>query len=122
VKLGFPEKEVVAVIGDGGAAWSIQGFWTAARYHIPVTFVIINNTTYRQVKIVRKLVLGDYPLNEKHEGMELDKPVMNFSMLAQSMGVRGETVRRPNDLKQALKAAINSGEPRLIEVFVENKP
>jgi thiamine pyrophosphate-dependent acetolactate synthase large subunit-like protein len=47
---------------------------------------------------------------------------MNFSMLAQSMGVRGETVQRANDLKQALKAAINSGEPRLIEVFVENKP
>jgi thiamine pyrophosphate-dependent acetolactate synthase large subunit-like protein len=59
------------------------------RYRIPVTFVITNNATYRQVKIVRKIVLGDYPLNEKHEGMELDKPVMNFSMLAQSMGVKG---------------------------------
>ena len=122
VKLGSPEKEVVAVIGDGGAAWSIQGFWTAARYHIPVTFVIINNTAYRQVKIVRKLVLGDYPLNEKHEGMELDNPVINFSMLAQSMGVKGETVESPEDLSRVLKTAINSGEPRLIEVFVENKP
>jgi len=122
VKLGLPDKEVIAIIGDGGAAWSIQGLWTAARYRIPVTFVITNNATYRQVKIVRKLVLGDYPLNEKHEGMELDKPVMNFSMLAQSMGVRGETVQRPNDLKRALKAAIHSGEPRLVEVFVENKP
>jgi benzoylformate decarboxylase len=122
VKLGLPDKEVVAVIGDGGAAWSIQSLWTAARYHIPVTFVIINNATYRQVKIVRRLVLGDYPLNEKHEGMELDRPVMDFSMLAQSMGVRGETIKRPDDLKQALKAAIHSGEPRLIEVFVENRP
>ena len=122
VKLGLPDKKVVAVIGDGGAAWSIQGLWTAARYCIPVTFVIMNNATYRQVKIVRRLVLGDYPLNEKHEGMELDKPVVNFSMLAQSMGVKGETVKHPEDLNRSLKAAIHSGEPRLVEVFVENKP
>lgn len=122
VKLGLPDKEVVAVIGDGSAAWSIQSLWTAAHYRIPVTFVITNNATYRQVKIVRKLVLGDYPLNEKHEGMELDNPVMNFSMLAQSMGVKGETVKSPEDLSRSLTAAIDSREPRLVEVFVENKP
>ena len=122
VKLGLPDKEVVAVVGDGCAAWSIQSLWTAARYRIPVTFVITNNATYRQVKLVRKIVLGDYPLNEKHEGMELDDPVINFSMLAQSMGVKGEAVKDPRDLGRALKAAIGSGEPRLVEVFVENRP
>jgi benzoylformate decarboxylase len=122
VSLGLPGKKVVAVVGDGSAAWSMQSLWTAARYQIPVTFVILNNATYRQVKLVRKLVLGDYPLNEKHVGMELDSPVMNFSMLAQSMGVKGETVKDPGDLGRALKSAINSGEPRLVEVFVENRP
>jgi benzoylformate decarboxylase len=122
VKLGLPVKEVVAVVGDGCAAWSIQSLWTAARYRIPVTFVITNNATYRQVKLVRKIVLGDYPLNEKHEGMELDDPVVNFSMLAQSMGVKGEAVKDPRDLGRALKAAIVSGEPRVVEVFVENRP
>jgi benzoylformate decarboxylase len=122
VKLGLPDKQVVVVSGDGSAAWSMQSLWTAARYRIPVTFVITNNATYRQVKIVRKLVLGDFPLDEKHEGMELDKPVMNFSMLAQSMGVKGEAVKRPEELSRALKAAIGSKEPRLVEVFVENRP
>ena len=122
VKLGLPDKLVVSVSGDGGAAWSIQSLWTAARYRIPVTFVITNNATYRQVKLVRKIVLGDYPLNEKHEGMELDDPVLNFSMMARSMGVKGETVKDPGDLGRALKAAFDSGEPRLVEVFVENRP
>ena len=122
VKLGLPDKPVVAVVGDGGAGWSIQSLWTAARYRIPVTFVITNNATYRQVKLVRKIVLGDYPLSEKHEGMELDKPVLNFSMMAQSMGVKGESVKDPGDLGRALKAAFDSGEPRLVEVFVENRP
>ena len=121
VKLGLTGHPVLAVSGDGSAAWSMQSFWTAARYHIPVTYVITNNATYRQVKLVRKLILGDYPLNERHEGMELDKPVMNYSMLAQSMGVKGEQVERPEELGEALKAALHSGEPRLIEVFVENR-
>jgi benzoylformate decarboxylase len=87
-----------------------------------VTFVVTSNATYRQVKLVRKIVLGDYPLSEKHEGMELDEPVLNFSMIAQSMGVRGESVKDPGDLGRVLKAAYNSGEPRLVEVFVENRP
>ena len=122
VKLGLPDQRVVAVSGDGSAAWCMQGFWTAARYRIPVTFVITNNATYRQVKLVRKIVLGDYPLNEKHEGMELDGPVIDFAMLAKSMGVKGETVKRPDELSRALRTAISSGEPRLVEVFVENRP
>jgi benzoylformate decarboxylase len=122
VKLGAPEREVIAIVGDGGGAWSMQSLWTAARYHIPVTYVITNNATYRQVKLVRKRVLGNYPLTEKHAGMELDGPVIDFAMLARSMGVRGETVRNPDDIGPALAGAIVSGEPRLVEVFVENKP
>jgi benzoylformate decarboxylase len=122
VKLGLPDKPVIGVCGDGSAAWSMQSLWTAARYRIPVTFVITNNATYRQVKLVRKLVLGDYPLNEKHEGMELDDPVIDFSTLARSMGVRGEAVRDPADLGRSLRAAIESGEPRVVEVFTENRP
>jgi benzoylformate decarboxylase len=122
VKLGLPEKQVLAVSGDGSAAWSMQSLWTAARYNIPVTFVITNNATYRQVKLTRKIVLGDYPLNEKHDGMELDEPVMDFCMLAQSMGVKGKAVRKPEDLASTLKSALRSNEPNLIEVFVENRP
>jgi benzoylformate decarboxylase len=122
VKLGLPDRPVIAVAGDGSAAWSMQSFWTAARYRIPVTFVIVNNATYRQVKLVRKIVLGDYPLTERHLGMELDDPVIDFTALARSMGVSGEVVRDPSGLHRALKAAIDSGQPRVVEVFVENEP
>ena len=122
VKLGLPDKKVIAVSGDGSAAWNMQSFWTAARYKIPVTYIITNNATYRQVKMVRKMILGDYPLNEKHDGMELESPVIDFCMLAQAMGVKGVKVERPEDLGPALKAAVHSDEPNLIEVFVENTP
>jgi benzoylformate decarboxylase len=118
VQLGAPDKLVLAVLGDGGSAWSMQGLWTAARYRIPVTYVVTNNAIYGQVKLVRKAVLGDYPLSEKHDGMELDGPVMDFSQIAQGMGVRSERVSDPGRLSGALNEALASGEPRLIEVLV----
>ncbi len=118
VQLGAPNKQVLAVVGDGGAAWSMQGLWTAARYRIPVTFVITNNATYGQVKLVRRVVLGSYPLDEKHEGMELDAPVIDFSLLARSLGVQSERVSDPGRLGAALRDALGSGEPRLIEALV----
>jgi benzoylformate decarboxylase len=118
VKLGLPESEVIAVVGDGSAAWSMQSLWTAARYKIPVTYVITNNATYGQVKVIRKMVLGDYPLGEKHEGMELDRPVMDFSLLAKSLGVKGERVTAPEQLGPALRAAVDSGAARVVEVMV----
>lgn len=122
VQLGAPDKKVVAVSGDGSAAWSMQGLWTASRYRLPITFVITNNATYRQVKLVRKGVLGDYPLNEKHLGMEIDDPVINFSELALSMGVQAIRVDQSADLASALSNALESDQPTLIEVMVENKP
>ena len=118
VQLGAPGRQVLAVVGDGGGAWSIQGLWTAARYRIPVTFVITNNATYGQVKLVRRAVLGDYPLDEKHEGMELDAPVIDFSLLARSLGVQSERVADPGRLGGALREALGSGESRLIEALV----
>jgi benzoylformate decarboxylase len=118
VKLGAPDAEVIAVVGDGSAAWSMQSLWTAARYHIPVTYVVTNNARYGQVKLVRRMVLGDYPLDEKHEGMELDRPVMDFSLLAKALGVEGERVSEPADLGPALQRAVASVAPRLVEVMV----
>jgi len=84
--------------------------------------VITNNATYRQVKVVRKMVLGDYPLPEKHDGMELENPVMDFCILAESMGVKGYKVEKPEQLLPALEDATNSAGATLVEVFVENAP
>lgn len=122
VKLGMPQRRLIAVSGDGSAAWSMQSLWTAARYNIPVTYIIINNAAYRQVKIVRKQVLGDYPLNERHEDMEIDQPVIDFCSLARSLGVNGTQVRNPSNLAEVLEKSIDVNSPQLIEVFVENRP
>ena len=122
VSLGVPDKKIIAVCGDGSTAWSMQSLWTAARYKTPVTFIITNNGVYRQVKLVRKLVLGEYVLTEKHDGMEIDEPVINFMQLAESMGVKATQVKEPGEIENALKEAVADDNPRLVEVFIENKP
>ncbi len=48
--------------------------------------------------------------------------VIDFCRLAQAMGVKSKKVERPENLKRVLNEAVRSGEPRLVEVIVENAP
>lgn len=93
-----------------------------ARYRIPVPIVIANNATCRQLKLIHKLLLGGYYLDEKRKRMELDDAVMNFSLLAQSMGVRKERIGSMRGQNPLLKNAIDSKKPRPLEVLTENNP
>ena len=50
VQLALPGRPVVGLIGDGSAMYTCQALWTAARYRVGVTFVILNNSSYRILK------------------------------------------------------------------------
>ena len=54
--------------------------------------------------------------------MELEDPVLDFCMLAESMGIRGIKVEKPDQLLSALESATKSETATLVEVFVENLP
>jgi len=118
VQLAAPESPVVAVCGDGSAAWSMQSLWTAAHYDLPITYVIVQNASYRMVKYSRTLLLGG-TMSGRHLGTDLDEPVVDFRKLAEAMGVHGEKVEQPQELRRKLRAALNSGKPSLVEVCVK---
>ena len=119
VKLAAPDRPVVAVVGDGSAAWSIQSLWTAAHYNIPVTYVICANASYSQVKIMKMRLMGERAKG-RFLGTNLDEPRIDFSQLAQAMGVHGQKVERPEELREVLKSALESDKPALVEVYIEN--
>jgi len=119
VKLASPDRPVVAVIGDGCAVWSIQSLWTAAHYHIPVTYIICANASYSQVKLMKILLMGER-VKGRYLGLDLDKPRIDFCQLAQAMGVNGQKVERPEQLREALRQALDSGKPALVEVYIES--
>ena len=118
VKLASPDRPVVAVVGDGSAMWSIQSLWTAARYQIPVTYVVCANASYCQVKMMKTLLMGERAKG-RYLGMDLDSPRIDFAHMAQAMGVSGQRVEHPEQLRGALRSAQESGKPALVEVIIE---
>jgi benzoylformate decarboxylase len=94
---------------DGSANYSITALWTAARYKIPVVFLIMKNGTYGALRwFAEVLKVGDVP--------GLDVPGIDFPSLAKGYGVEGIRAATASDLKQALTAALGSQAPTLIEV------
>ena len=109
VQLAEPSRRVIAVIGDGSANYSITALWTAARYKIPVVFLIMKNGTYGALRWFAQVL--------QVEGVPaLEVPGIDFVFLAKGYGVKGVRAATADDLKQALTAALGSQAPTLIEV------
>jgi len=117
-----PNKNVIGIIGDGSAMMTVQGYWTAANDNIPCVFIILNNQSYRILKVnidyYRKKIReevetsGDYPY--------MDFPmVLNHTEIAKSMGVDAVRITDPNDINKEVTKAINSKKPRLIELMID---
>ena len=114
ISLAQPGRPVVAVIGDGSAMYGVQALWTAAHLKLPITYVIVNNRSYRILK--ERLV--SMRATERFTGMDLRDPDIDFTGLAKSLGVAAERVSAPQGIVPALRAALEAGGPRLIEVMV----
>jgi benzoylformate decarboxylase len=114
VSLALPGRPVTAVVGDGSAMYGIQALWTAAHLKLPVTYVIANNRSYRILK--ERLV--SMRATDRFVGMDIRDPAIDFTQLAQSMGVPARRVADPNDVVPALREAAARGGPALVEVMV----
>ena len=114
VSLAKPGRPVVAIVGDGSALYGIQGLWTAAHFKLPITYVICNNRSYRIIKERLVAMQG----SNQFVGMDMRDPAIDFCQLAESFGLTSSRVANPADVGPALRAAIASGKPNLIEIAV----
>ena len=119
VQLALPDRPVVALIGDGSAMYSIQALWTAAHDQVPVTFVILNNRSYRILKTRLSATQGVAAQRGRYIGMELDQPAIDFCGLAQSLGVAAVAVNDIAGFVAALQRGIASGAPLLIDAAID---
>jgi benzoylformate decarboxylase len=118
-KLAAPDRQVVNTIGDGSVMYSASGFWTQARYHIPVLTVVYNNKNYQTVRHAYHTYQGKMASSNKYVGMYLGDPDIDFVQLAGSQGVKGEKAATANELEAAIKRgakATGDGNPYVIEV------
>jgi benzoylformate decarboxylase len=119
VKLALPDRPVVALIGDGSAMYTIQALWTAARYRLPIVWVIFNNTSYRILKQRLVMLRGLAEQADTFVGMELNDPAIDFVGLARSLGIDGQRAATVKDATDLIGKALKDGKPFLIDVDME---
>jgi benzoylformate decarboxylase len=116
VSLALPGRPVAAIVGDGSALYGVQALWTAAHLGLPVTYVITHNRGYRILK--ERLV--SMRKTDRFVGMDIREPVIDYAALAGSMGVAARRIADPGEVAPALREALASGRPRLLEVMVQD--
>jgi benzoylformate decarboxylase len=114
--LGAGGEPVVCVVGDGSAMYSPQALWTAAAEGLPVVFCVVNNRQYLILKNSLRSRNGPTVETGRFVGMDLADPPVDFLALAQSMGVAATLVEKATDAGDAVRAAMDSGQPHLIEL------
>jgi benzoylformate decarboxylase len=118
VKLASPDRPVICVTGDGSAMWSIQSLWNASHHALPVTVVVVSNACYRQVRMMKARILGEQDKG-RNLGTSLCPPEIDFCQIAGALGIAGQRVTEPDELARALRHAVESGQPYLVDVAVD---
>ncbi|HEX4000011.1 MAG TPA: thiamine pyrophosphate-binding protein [Pirellulales bacterium] len=116
VRLAWPDRPVLALLGDGASLYGIQGLWTAARYRIPVTFVIFNNAQYQILKIGSRMMNLPEAGASRFLGMDITDPEVDFLGLARSLSIAAERVTEPEELAERVATSLAGDRPQLIEV------
>ena len=118
-----PDRPVFGIIGDGSAMMTIQGLWTAANDNIPCIFVICNNGMYRVLKVNFNVYQQDIlELPETSGGRLLYSDFgtpFDMAAIANSMGVHGERITEPSQIKPAVDRAVASGKPALLDMVID---
>jgi acetolactate synthase-1/2/3 large subunit len=85
---------------------------TAAREKLPIIVIIANDKAWGMIKGGQKLVY-----QERYCGVDFSDA--RYDKLAESLGCYGERVTKPTQIKPALKRAVNSGLPAVLDVIVD---
>jgi len=114
-KAACPDRPVVCIAGDGGFMFQIQELASAVRHKLGVTFVVFNDNAFGNVQRSQKEDYGNRVI-----ASDLTNP--DFMKLAEAFGIAHERATSPEALRPALRRAIASNAPTLIECQVGEMP
>jgi len=110
-KIGAPDKKVFCILGDGGfLCGQVQELETASRYGLNVVVFILNNKCYGWQKVEEEFLWG--------KSVETDFLDIDFGEVARVFKCWGTRVEKPSEIKDAIKRALDSGKPAVIDVVV----
>ena len=113
-KLGNPDKDVIAISGDGGMQMNIQEFATAVLEELPLILCVFNNEYLGMVRQWQKLFYGKRysmtnlksgALFRRTNGQEMPEYTPDFVKLAESYGAKGIRVMKKEDIAAAFEEA-----------------
>ncbi len=110
-KLGVPDKEVVAVLGDGGFQMTMQELGTIMQNRIGLKMIVLNNSYLGMVRQWQQLFF-----DKRYSFTELENP--DFPMIASAYGVPAERVTSPEELEAAIGRLVAAPGAYFLEVVV----
>jgi sulfoacetaldehyde acetyltransferase len=110
-KVARPERPAIAYVGEGAWGMSLAEVMTAVREKIPAVAVVFNNGQWG----AEKKNQVDY-FDNRFVGTNLANP--DFSEVARVMGAEGYRVEHEDEVSDALKAALRSGKPSVVEIML----
>lgn len=114
VKIGQRNRQVVAILGDGGFQMTIQELGTIMQEKLPVKIMILNNNYLGMVRQWQELFF-----NKRYSFTYLKNP--DFISLTKSYGIKAVRVQKRQQLKKAMELFLQNDEPYLLEVMVEKE-
>ena len=120
VKLAKPDKKVITLIGDGGFGTNPSVLATAKEYNIPVVWVVMNNYAFGTIAGLE----GAHYKHNFGTVFRIDNKPYNpeWSEVAKAYGIKAKKIQSADEFKEAFREAINSNEPYLLDVPMENIP
>jgi acetolactate synthase-1/2/3 large subunit len=113
-KMGAPDREVVAVIGDGGFQMNIQELGTIFQTQAAVKIVILNNDFLGMVRQWQQLFF-----DKRYASTEMVNP--DFVKIAEGYFIESKRVTTRDDMTAAVAEMMKSDKPYLLEVCVEKE-
>lgn len=113
-----PERKVVCLESDGSGMYTLQALWTQAREGLDVTTLVFANRSYNVLKGELANVGAGDPGPRARDMLSLDRPDLQWTGLATSMGVEAERAETAENLYTAMSRGLASEGPYLIEVVI----
>ena len=113
-KMGAPEREVVAVIGDGGYQMTIQELGTIFQTGSAVKIVVLNNNFLGMVRQWQEMFF-----EKRYASTELVNP--DFVTIAKGYHIEAKKVTKRDELKSSVEKMLKSNKPFFLEVLVEKE-
>ncbi|NMC37066.1 MAG: biosynthetic-type acetolactate synthase large subunit [Bacteroidales bacterium] len=113
-KIGRPDKQVVAFIGDGGFQMTIQELGTIMHFGIPVKLIILNNSFLGMVRQWQKMFFKG-----RYASTEMDNP--DFITIAKGYRIPAKRVEKREDLESSISEMLKSKGPFILEITIDKE-